>query len=135
MFRTDIVFERFGTGDVTVSFAWIADDLIPVLGIGVLMVLGVLFVRDRFGLRETSTIESAHRQTEIVSDQKRVYRLLQENGGQMKQSEIVDTVDWSKAKVSRLLSDLEDDGEITKISVGRENLICLPGHEPTETTS
>jgi len=53
----------------------------------------------------------------------------------MKQSNIVDSVDWSKAKVSRLLADLEEDGQITKLRLGRENLVCLPGHEPTASKS
>ncbi len=67
---------------------------------------------------------------EVVTDRERVHRLLVDHGGRMRQSEIVDSVEWSKAKVSRLLADLEADGEITKLRLGRENLICLSGHEP-----
>lgn len=66
----------------------------------------------------------------VLSDADRVTGLLEDHGGRMRQSEIVEETDWSKSKVSMLLSDMEDDGEITKLRVGRENIVSLPGHEP-----
>lgn len=48
----------------------------------------------------------------------------------MRQSNIVEATDWSKAKVSRLLGDTVDNGEIVKIPMGRQNLVCLDGMEP-----
>lgn len=132
MTGTYAVLAKFGAPD----FPLITADLVAVLGIGALTVLGVILVlRNRLGESETVTLESSDGRTEFVTDRERVHRLLQENGGRMKQSEIVDSVDWSKAKVSRLLSDLEADGEITKLSLGRENLISLPGHEPSAAKS
>jgi hypothetical protein len=65
-----------------------------------------------------------------VTREDEVVRLLEEAGGQMEQSEIVDRTDWSKATVSRVLTSMADDGRITKISLGRRNLITLPGDEP-----
>ena len=67
----------------------------------------------------------------VPTDREYVIELLEQNDGRMKQSAIVDTVDWSKAKVSRLLADLEAEGDVVKIRLGRENLICRPGQEPT----
>ncbi|MFB6073561.1 MAG: helix-turn-helix transcriptional regulator [Haloarculaceae archaeon] len=67
---------------------------------------------------------------ELLSDSDRVVRLLEDNGGRMKQVRIVEETDWSKSKVSMLLSDMEDEGEISKLRVGRENIISLAGHEP-----
>ena len=67
---------------------------------------------------------------ELLSDSDRVQKLLEENGGRMKQVDIVETTDWSKSKVSMLLSEMEDDGEISKLRVGRENIISLAGEEP-----
>lgn len=58
-----------------------------------------------------------------LTDEEVVLRLLVSNGGRMKQSRIVESRDWSKAKVSRLLSSMEERGEITKLTHGRENLI------------
>jgi hypothetical protein len=67
---------------------------------------------------------------ELLSDEARVLGLLEEHGGRMKQVDIVDETEWSKSKVSMLLSDMEDDGEISKLRVGRENIISKTGHEP-----
>ncbi|MFC5368883.1 helix-turn-helix transcriptional regulator [Salinirubrum litoreum] len=70
-----------------------------------------------------------------VEDDRLVVGMLTAEGGRVKQGVIVEHSDWSKAKVSRLLSRMADDNEITKIRLGRENLICLAGHEPAITTT
>jgi hypothetical protein len=60
----------------------------------------------------------------------KIVALLEAAGGRMEQSDIVDRTDWSKATVSRVLSKMADEGRVTKISLGRRNLITLPGAEP-----
>ena len=60
------------------------------------------------------------------TDRGQVLALLAENGGTLPQRDIVAETAWSKAKVSRLLTRLEHNGDITKLHRGRENLICLP---------
>lgn len=70
-----------------------------------------------------------------LDDERLVVRMLSAEDGRLKQGEIVRHSDWSKAKVSRLLSRMADDGEVTKIRLGRENLICLAGHEPAITAT
>lgn len=60
-----------------------------------------------------------------VSDRDRVRDLLRANDGQMKQSEIVDEVDWSKSKVSRVVAKLDEDGVVSKVRIGRENVVRL----------
>jgi len=62
----------------------------------------------------------------LLADDERVLRLLEQNGGRMRQAEIVSETKWSDAKVSQLLSSMADDGQITKLRIGRENLISLP---------
>ncbi|QSG14289.1 helix-turn-helix transcriptional regulator [Halapricum desulfuricans] len=79
---------------------------------------------------QASAGSSAVEPQEVLSDSERVKSLLDEHSGRMRQSEIVEATDWSKSKVSMLLSDMEDDDEITKLRVGRENIVSLPGHEP-----
>ncbi|MFC6716886.1 helix-turn-helix transcriptional regulator [Natrialbaceae archaeon GCM10025810] len=69
---------------------------------------------------------------ELLSDEERVLRLLRQNGGRMKQASIVKETGWSNAKVSQLLSKMDDDDEIEKLRIGRENLITLPEVDPTE---
>ncbi|MFA9416955.1 helix-turn-helix transcriptional regulator [Natrinema sp. HArc-T2] len=72
---------------------------------------------------------------ELLTDEDRVVNLIRENGGRMKQVNIVEETGWSKSKVSMLLSDMEDDGTISKLRVGRENIISLEGFEPEATKS
>jgi len=67
---------------------------------------------------------------ELLNDDDRVIKLLEDNGGRMKQVDIVETTEWSKSKVSMLLSDMEEEGDISKLRVGRENIISLAGEEP-----
>ncbi|MFD1563255.1 helix-turn-helix transcriptional regulator [Haloarchaeobius amylolyticus] len=69
---------------------------------------------------------------ELLSDEERVLRLLKQNGGRMKQASIVSETGWSNAKVSQLLSKMDDDDEIEKLRIGRENLITLPGVDLTD---
>ncbi|UTF52294.1 helix-turn-helix transcriptional regulator [Natronosalvus rutilus] len=72
---------------------------------------------------------------ELLSDEDRVISLIRERGGRMKQVDIVDETGWSKSKVSMLLSEMESDGTISKLRVGRENIISLEGFEPEATRS
>ncbi|SFS07803.1 hypothetical protein SAMN05216559_3295 [Halomicrobium zhouii] len=78
----------------------------------------------------TDTEPAAIPDEELLSDNDRVLKLLEDNGGRMKQVNIVDETEWSKSKVSMLLSEMEDEGDISKLRVGRENIISLSGHEP-----
>jgi hypothetical protein len=69
---------------------------------------------------------------ELLSDEERVERLLTENGGRMKQARIVTETGWSNAKVSQLLSSMDEEGRIDKLRIGRENLISFPDEDVTE---
>ena len=64
---------------------------------------------------------------ELLSDEERVEYLLERNGGRMKQATIVKETGWSNAKVSQLLSSMDDEDRVDKLRIGRENLISLPG--------
>jgi hypothetical protein len=66
----------------------------------------------------------------LLSDEERVERLLRENNGRMKQASIVVETDWSDAKVSQLLSAMDEAGRIEKLRIGRENLITLSDYDP-----
>jgi len=74
--------------------------------------------------------DTAVEEPELLNDDDRVIKLLEENGGRMKQVDIVERTEWSKSKVSMLLSDMEEEGDISKLRVGRENIISLAGEEP-----
>jgi uncharacterized membrane protein len=74
--------------------------------------------------------EPAVPEEELLSDEDRVLQLLDDNGGRMKQVNIVENTEWSKSKVSMLLSEMEDEELISKLRVGRENIISKAGEEP-----
>jgi hypothetical protein len=76
--------------------------------------------------------ESAAANAELLSDEERVERLLEENGGRMKQGNIVSETGWSNAKVSQLLSAMDEDERVDKLRIGRENLISLPDQDVTD---
>ncbi|MDS0221827.1 hypothetical protein NDI54_10760 [Haloarcula sp. S1AR25-5A] len=69
---------------------------------------------------------------ELLSDEERVERLLEENGGRMKQARIVSETGWSNAKVSQLLSSMDEEDRIDKLRIGRENLISFPDEDITD---
>lgn len=71
---------------------------------------------------------------ELLSDRGQIIRILVENDGRTYQYRIVEETGWSKSKVSRLLSEMHDRGEIGKVSVGRENAIVLADHGPDESS-
>lgn len=75
------------------------------------------------------------REQQLLSDEDRIIKLLEDNDGRMRQVSIVEETEWSKSKVSMLLSEMEEDGEISKLRVGRENIISLAGQEPAAASS
>ena len=65
-----------------------------------------------------------------MTPEEQVIEVVSENGGGMKQAEIVSVLDWSESTVSRKLSDLEANEAVTRYQIGREKLVYLPGSEP-----
>ncbi|NHN60840.1 MULTISPECIES: hypothetical protein [Halorussus] len=76
-----------------------------------------------------STADDDAPDTELLSDEERVLRLLRDNDGRMKQGQIVKETNWSNAKVSQLLSKMDDNDDVDKLRIGRENLITLPDED------
>jgi len=94
---------------------------------------GGLYLGKRTGLigggerevEEGDELEDETAEKELLTDEDRVVRILESNGGKMKQAEIVEETDWSKSKVSMLLSNMEEEERISKLRLGRENVIEL----------
>jgi uncharacterized membrane protein len=63
---------------------------------------------------------------ELLSNEERVLRLLEERGGRVKQQEVVSTLEWTEAKTSQVVSGLREDDEIEVFRIGRENVLSLP---------
>jgi uncharacterized membrane protein len=74
--------------------------------------------------------EEQQSEQEEQSDPELIVEILEEHDGRMRQAAIVDETEWSKSKVSMVLSEMEDDGHISKLRVGRENIVSLTGNEP-----
>lgn len=72
---------------------------------------------------------------EDLSDDERVLGMIESEDGRMKQKNIVEETGWSEAKVSKLTSRLEEEGEITKIRLGRENILEISDEEEEEEDS
>jgi len=66
----------------------------------------------------------------MLTDEDRIRELLTSYGGRMKQTDVTAETDWSKSTVSRKLSKMEEKGLITRVQVGRGNLVFLSGYEP-----
>jgi uncharacterized membrane protein len=119
--------------DVT-DLAATALEALGVVGAVVLTVLlfglvGRVFFRTARPAGARVRVES-RRPDRVLSDRETLVTLIEQNGGRMRQVQIVGRVRWSKAKVSRLLRELEGEGRVRRIRFGRENLVYLADHEP-----
>lgn len=63
---------------------------------------------------------------ELLSNEERVEQYLESVGGRAKQQEIVDALEWTEAKTSQVLSEMNEDGQIEKFRIGRENVVKIP---------
>ncbi|ELZ37799.1 hypothetical protein C471_11876 [Halorubrum saccharovorum DSM 1137] len=81
------------------------------------------------GGTESDDVAAGEEDLSLLSDEERVERLLEDNGGRMRQADIVAETGWSDAKVSQLLSSMADSGRVEKLRLGRENLISVPDDE------
>lgn len=89
--------------------------------------------RDADGAAVAPGFDRAERQGSsepVLTDEDRVLRILRENGGWVYQGIIVEETTWSKSKVSRLLSQMTDEGTVEKVSVGRQNVVAEKGSMP-----
>lgn len=121
-------------GGLLSLWPWVA---IP-LGVLLLGLLGVYGYKQRDGANEPvqgeggspagATTAGVSRQP-IQSDADRLLAIVEDHGGQMRQAAIVESVDWSKSKVSRLVSDLAEEDQLEKIRLGRENVVTIPEDE------
>lgn len=69
---------------------------------------------------------------ELLSNEERVLRLLEQEGGRIKQQEVVSRLDWTEAKTSQVVTSMRDSGDLEVFRIGRENVIKLPDVELSE---
>lgn len=63
---------------------------------------------------------------ELLSNEEQVLRLLEREGGRMKQKRVAEELDWTAAKTSQVVTGLRDDGDLEGFRLGRENVLSLP---------
>lgn len=63
---------------------------------------------------------------ELLSNEEQVIRLLERNGGRMKQKEVAERLEWTDAKTSQVTKGLREDGDLEGFRLGRENVLSLP---------
>lgn len=91
--------------------------LIPVVLVSVLIGAGYLVYVSR------EEIESAYE--ELSEDEAEVLDMLRDHDNAMLQKDIVEESEYSKAKISSVISDLEEKGIIRKSKEGRSNKIAI----------
>lgn len=67
----------------------------------------------------------------LLADEDRLIRLLESEGGRIKQAEVASRLDWSTSKTSRVISRMHEEGSVRKYRLGRENVVALPDDDPT----
>ena len=69
---------------------------------------------------------------ELLSNEEQVLRLVESQGGRMKQKRVAEELDWTAAKTSQVVTGLRDDDSLEGFRLGRENVLSLPDFEPEE---
>lgn len=99
--------------------------IVALVGGGVLvaaLAVAVVLVR-----RDGSQPSPDEPPSDLLSDEERVLRLLDERGGRVKQQDLVSEMEWSESKTSDVVADLKDAEKIDVVRIGRENVVALPG--------
>ncbi|MDY6770984.1 MAG: MarR family transcriptional regulator [Candidatus Nanohaloarchaea archaeon] len=105
-------------------FEDIFPDQFSVLAALVLIILSlVLYLYVKRRRKEGETIASI--MPVLKDDEREVLRYLIEQDGDCEQKELVDNLDYSKAKISRLVKDLEERSLLKKVKEGRKNRLLL----------
>jgi hypothetical protein len=110
--------------------------MLPLVGLGLLVVGAAAWrYRDRFGEDRhdaDGTPDPAANggdtddAEDLLSNEERVIQFVREQGGRVKQQEIVEAFDWTEARTSQIVRDLRDDGNLEGFRLGRENVLKLP---------
>ena len=64
--------------------------------------------------------------SELLSNEERVEQFLASQGGRAKQQAVVEALDWTEAKTSQVVNEMQSEGAIEKFRIGRENVLKLP---------
>lgn len=65
-----------------------------------------------------------------LQDEDKVLRLLVKRGGRVDESTVREETGWSEDRLADVIDRMEDDDQISAITVGRKRVICRRGFEP-----
>ena len=65
-----------------------------------------------------------------LADEDRVLRLLVKRGGRVDRETIIEQTGWTSERLEGVVSEMEDDDQVSAITVGRQRIICRRGFEP-----
>ena len=68
--------------------------------------------------------------SDLLSNEEQVLRLIESRGGRMKQKQVAEELDWTAAKTSQVVTGLRDEGDLDGFRLGRENVLSLPDYDP-----
>ncbi|MFC6887807.1 helix-turn-helix transcriptional regulator [Halorubrum trueperi] len=86
-------------------------------------------VRAGSGTSETDDAGASTVDEDLLSNEEQVLRLIESNGGRMKQKRVAEELDWTAAKTSQVVTGLRDDDELDGFRLGRENVLSLPDYD------
>ena len=128
-----------GASDETTEEGSMLPWMLAGIGAGGVLVGALWWIRRTTGERTasgsdtvTSTPDESVREgppLELLSNEERVVRLLEDNGGRIKQQAVISELDWTEAKTSQVVRKLREGGEIEVFRIGRENVLVLPSDE------
>ena len=85
---------------------------------------------DAAGESERGSDEASPVDGDLLSNEEQVLRLIESEGGRMKQKQVAEELDWTAAKTSQVVTGLRDEGDLDGFRLGRENVLSLPDYDP-----
>ncbi|WP_121742610.1 helix-turn-helix transcriptional regulator [Natronorubrum halophilum] len=65
-----------------------------------------------------------------LPDEDKILRLLVKRGGRVDRATVRQETGWSDEHLADVISGMEDDGQVSAITVGRKRVVCRRGFEP-----
>ncbi|NUB91656.1 hypothetical protein HTZ84_09230 [Haloterrigena sp. SYSU A558-1] len=65
-----------------------------------------------------------------LPDEDKILRLLVKRGGRVDRSTVRQETGWSEDRLEEVIDRMEDEGQVSAITVGRKRVVCRRGFEP-----
>lgn len=110
------------TGSTTQGPPWLeqqSPDTLAIIVASVIVTLVILYLVYRFWFQDRE-------QVTVQSDEEKLLEVLDSRGGKTTQPTLREETGWSASKVSRVTDRLEEEEELEKLRMGRENIVRRP---------